>query len=125
MRSKVAGGTRIYDNGVKRTAQSVRYELITPIGMRRVAEAAHAGAEKYGAYNVEQGLPISVFANHALAHIYAYLSGDRSEDHLGHAAWNMLFACHSEERHPELNTDLRAAGCTAPKPEPKTEEAPE
>jgi len=115
MKSKVEEGIQTYDSGVKRSAQKTRYELITPVGMRRVAEAAHVGAEKYGAFNVEKGLPISVFINHALAHCYAYLAGDRSEDHLGHAAWNLLYACDSEELHPELNGDLRAKGCKPPK----------
>lgn len=52
--------------------------------------------------------------NHAIAHLYAYLSGDRSEDHLAHAAWNCLAACHSEELWPELNKNLRTAGCKPP-----------
>lgn len=111
---KVADGIATYGAGARRTAKDVRFELLSPIGMRRVAMASHEGAEKYGAFNVEKGLPISVFLNHALSHIYAYLEGDRSEDHLGHAAWNMLFACHSEETWPELNGDLRGPGCKAP-----------
>lgn len=111
---EVADGIATYGAGAKRTAKDVRFELLTPIGMRRMAMASHEGAEKYGPLNVEKGLPISVFLNHALSHIYSYLAGDRSEDHLGHAAWNLAFACHSEEIWPELNTDLRGPGCKAP-----------
>jgi hypothetical protein len=93
---------------------NTRYDLISPIGLRRVAEACHEGAVKYGAFNHEKGLPISVYLNHAMAHISKYLAGDRSEDHLGHASFNLLFACHSEELWPHLNGDLRGPGCTPP-----------
>jgi hypothetical protein len=115
MFSKRKDGVAEYQTGVKRSALNVRYDLLTPVGLRRVAEAAHEGAVKYGEFNCEKGLPISVYLNHALNHIFLYLGGDRSEDHLGHAAWGLLFACHSEELNPELNTDLRAEGCRMPK----------
>ena len=111
---KVADGIATYGAGARRTAKDVRFELLSPIGLRRMAMASHEGAEKYGAFNVEKGLPISVFLNHALSHIYAYLEGDRSEDHLGHAAWNLCFSCHSEELWGSLNDDLRGPGCKAP-----------
>jgi hypothetical protein len=123
-RPKVAGGIATYGKGAKRTAKDVRFELLSPVGLRRMAQASHEGAEKYGPYNVERGLPISVFLNHALSHVYAYLEGDRSEDHLGHAAWNLLFSCHSEEVWPELNDDLRQAGCKPP-PAAKVQEVAE
>lgn len=56
------------------------------------------GAEKYGEHNWEKGFPMGSILNHAIAHVYAYLSGDRTEDHLGHAATNLLMACHTEEK---------------------------
>jgi hypothetical protein len=112
---KVADGIATYGAGAKRSAKDVRFDLLSPIGLRRIAQAAHVGAEKYGPLNVEKGLPISVFLNHALSHIYSYLAGNRgAEDDLSHACWNLLFAMHSEELWPELNNDLRGPGCTAP-----------
>jgi hypothetical protein len=121
---KVNGGIATYGRGAKRTAKDVRFELLSPIGLRRMAQASHEGAEKYGSFNVEKGLPISVFLNHALSHIYAYREGDRSEDHLSHAGWNLMFACHSEEVWPELNNDLRQPGCKPP-PAAKAQEVTE
>jgi hypothetical protein len=111
---RISGQVATYGSGAKRSAKDVRFELLSPIGLRRMAQASHDGAEKYGALNVERGLPISVFLNHALSHIYAYLEGDRSEDHLSHAAWNLCFSMHSEELWPHLNKDLRQAGCKPP-----------
>lgn len=62
-------------------------------------------------------MDIATLLNHALRHIYKYLSGDRTEDHLGHASWNLLGACHSEELWPHLNANLRGPGCTPPEQE--------
>lgn len=108
-----------FETGAKRSKLEARYDLLSPIGLRRAAEAAHEGAEKYGEYQNEMGLPVTVYLNHALAHIYQYLAGDRTEDHLGHAGWNLLFACHSEELLPQLNEDtLRTQGCKPP-PNPR------
>lgn len=104
-----------FPSGAKRSTLEARYDLLSPVGMRRAAEAADHGEKKYGQYNCERGLTVGTYLNHALAHIYDYLSGDRSEDHLGHAAWNLLFACHSEEVTPELNEGtLREPGCKPP-----------
>lgn len=75
------------------------------------------GAEKYGEHNWLKGQPITEMLNHAIKHCYAYLGGNRDEDHLAHAAWNLLGAIHSEEMWPHLNTDLCGPGCTPPEQE--------
>lgn len=62
-------------------------------------------------------MPVHDILNHAIAHLYQYLSGDRTEDHLAHAAWNCFAAMHSEEVWPNLNVGtLRLAGCKPPGP---------
>lgn len=108
------GGLTQCMTGAVRSNEGVkaRYELISPIGLRRVAETYGEGAAKYGDKNWEMGFPISDILRHALQHIYNYLGGDRNEDHLAHAAWNLLAAMHSEELWPHLNGDLRGPGCT-------------
>lgn len=83
-------------------AESVRYDLITPIGLRRLAETCAEGAAKYGDFNWHKGIPASVMLNHAIRHIYLWLEGDAGEDHLAHAAWNILGVCHFEELMPEM-----------------------
>ena len=60
-------------------------------------------------------MPVHDLLNHALRHVYLYLSGDRSEAHLPHAAWGLLAAIHSETLWPHLNAHtLRGPGCTPP-----------
>jgi hypothetical protein len=102
------GGTQFSTGAVRSgDANTVMYQLISPIGMRRLAETMKEGFDKYGAYNWERGMPIGDILNHGLRHIFQYLSGDRSEDHLAHAAWNLFASMHMEESHPELDHGLR------------------
>ena len=108
---------KTFNSGAVRSAdrRQERYDLISPVGLRRLAEACHEGAEKYSDYNWERGMPVNDILNHCISHLYSYLSGDRSEDHLAHAAWNCFAAMHSEEIWPEINAGtLRASGCVPP-----------
>lgn len=103
------GGTQ-FETGAVRSADKVgvMYHLITPIGLRRIAETYKEGFDKYGAFNWERGMPIGDILNHAIAHIYDYLEGKpTNEDDLAHAAWNLLAAMHMEETHPHLDHQLR------------------
>jgi hypothetical protein len=83
-------------------ADETRFDLIPQVGLRRVAETCAEGAAKYGERNWEAGIPASVMLNHALRHLHLYLVGDAAEDHLAHAAWNILALCDYEERRPHV-----------------------
>jgi len=100
----MSNGMVRYESGAVRSsdAENERWDLITPFGLRRLAETCAEGARKYGDRNWEKGMPASVMLNHAIRHLYLYLSGDTSEDHLAHAAWNVLAVCHFEEVMPEM-----------------------
>ena len=74
-----------------------RYDLITPIGLRRLAQHYENGARKYGDRNWEKGQPLSRYLDAAIRHTYAYIAGAREEDHLAAAAWNILAAIHTQE----------------------------
>jgi len=96
-------------------AEATRYDLISPIALAAVAETYAEGAAKYSDFNWEKGMPIHDLLNHGIRHIYLYLSGDRSEPHLAHAAWNLMASIHSEKCWPHLNVGtLRGPGCTPP-----------
>lgn len=106
-----------FDTGAVRSADrdAERWDLISPIGLKALAKTYAEGAAKFGANNWENGMPVTDLLNHGIAHIYAFLAGDRTEDHLGHAAWNLLGAIHSLEQWPELNQGLlRGPGGTCP-----------
>lgn len=104
----IVNDIKVLSTGAKRESKTdkTRYDLMPALGLRRVAETLAEGAENYGVGNWEKGMPVDQFLNHAIAHIYDYLKGDRSEDHLGHAACNLLMAIDSEERWPLLNEEL-------------------
>lgn len=74
-----------------------RYDLITVIGLKRLAGVYERGAEKYADRNWEKGMPISRFIDSGLRHIFNHIEGLRDEDHLAQAAWNILAAIHIEE----------------------------
>lgn len=106
-----------YETGAVRSADcdNVRYDLISPIGIAALARTYAEGAEKFGQFNWENGMPVTDLLNHAIAHLFKFLGGDRSEDHLGHAAWNVLGAIHSMEMWPHLNAELlRGPNCAPP-----------
>lgn len=120
MAAKQVDGEMVrYETGSVRSSavEDYRYDLITPIGLAAVARTCAEGAQKYGDHNWEKGQPVSDILNHAIKHLYDFLSGDRSEDHLGHAAWNVMAAIHTCEVHPELARGLRKPGCLPPEEE--------
>lgn len=104
----LAEPVEIHPSGAKREVfDEVRYDLISPIAMRRIAETYAEGSIKYGDRNWEKGLPFSNILNHVLAHIYEYMDGasldDDAEDNLAHAAWGLIALMHYEREHPECN----------------------
>lgn len=115
-----------YETGAVRSTDcnEVRYDLISPIGLEALARTYAEGAKKFGEFNWENGMPAVDLINHALRHIFVFLSGNRDEDDLGHAAWNIIGAIHSLKTWPELNdARLRGTGCTVP-PSAKRPAAP-
>lgn len=93
-----------YSTGAVRSsdANGVRYDLVSPIGLRRVAETCKEGSLKYDDWNWLKGFPMSDVLNHCMRHIELWRSGDTSEDHLAHAAWNLFALMHFEETRPDL-----------------------
>jgi len=94
-----SGERREYSTGSVRDRQrgKGRYDLFSPIAMRRIADVYEKGAVKYAARNWEKGQPIAAsFLDSALRHIYQNLEGLRDEDHLAQAAWNLIAAIHVE-----------------------------
>ncbi len=49
------------------------------------------GAEKYGADNW-RNIDVNDHLNHLIIHAYAYLSGDRSDEHLSHVMCRAMMA---------------------------------
>ena len=97
---KDSGSRQTFASGAQRDAQSVekgRYDLISPIAMKRLAIILAKGALRYSDRNWEKGMPISRYIDSAIRHLSQYIEGKRDEDHLGQAFWNIHSALHGEE----------------------------
>ena len=68
-----------------------RLDLVDPLAILEVAKVLKEGADKYGANNWKR-ISLDDHLNHLLVHVYAYLAGDRSAEHLSHATCRALFA---------------------------------
>lgn len=79
-----------------------RCDLLPAAAILRLARHFEAGAVKYGDRNWEKGIPIHSFIDSAIRHTMKYLDGQKDEDHLCAAAWNLMCAMWMEEKHPEL-----------------------
>jgi hypothetical protein len=124
-----------FASGAKRSGdcKTERWDLISPLALRRLAAVYDEGAKKYGEKNWELGMGIGGLLNHAIRHCYLYLGGDDSEDHLSHALWNLAAAVHSQEMAEagvepwaEMNKNHRRhPGCVAHLPPAAVSIAPQ
>lgn len=96
---KDSGERQKFDTGaVRDTAEGKgRYDLVSPIAIRRLAVVLEKGAKKYQSRNWEKGMPLGRFLDSAKRHIDQYLEGHRDEDHLGQAMFNIMGCIHVEE----------------------------
>lgn len=94
--------------GGKQSETPYRFDLIDPLALFRLAQVLGYGANKYDAWNW-LGVPAIDSINHAIQHLYAYLAGDQSDDHLGHAFTRVHFALaqhlgRTKSNLPEVHT---------------------
>jgi len=96
---KDSGQRQEFETGSRRDTRAGkgRYDLLPPLAIRRVAMHFENGAAKYQERNWEKGQPQSRYLDSALRHLFTYLEGQRDEDHLAAAAWNVLCMIHGEE----------------------------
>lgn len=90
----------VTQNGASRSTDSGkgRFDLISVHAIMRVAKHYENGAKKYKDRNWEAGMSMSRYISSALRHLFKYIGGDRSEDHLAAAAWNVFAMMDHEER---------------------------
>ena len=74
-----------------------RYDLISPIALRKLAIHYENGAKKYADRNWELGSPLSRYLNSAKRHLEMFQEGCRAEDHLAATVWNCFSILHTIE----------------------------
>lgn len=102
---KDSGQREVFESGMIRDSRvgKGRFDLISPIALRRLALVYEKGALKYSPRNWEKGAPLSRFLDATLRHLNQFKEGMRDEDHLAQAAWNIFAMMHFEELRPDLN----------------------
>jgi hypothetical protein len=80
----------------------LRYDLVSPIGLRRLAARYALGAERYGDHNYLRGIESSNIINHMMAHLENFRAGRRDDDNLAAIAWAAFTLMHYEETRPHL-----------------------
>jgi hypothetical protein len=79
------------DKGAGQSRVDARFDLIDGKSMFAMAAVLHTGAEKYGADNW-RGIDVDDHLNHLIMHAYAFLAGDRTDEHLSHIMCRAMFA---------------------------------
>lgn len=119
MTIKDSGDRTQFSTGAVRDISSGkgRFDLIPPLPLQRIAVHFENGAKKYGEHNWENGIPLGSFLDSAMRHINKYRSGERDEDHLVAAAWNLLCMIDTEARilSGDLPAELDNGGYTKPR----------
>lgn len=92
----------VNEKGGKQSHIPVRFDLIDAKALFKEAAVLHEGAQKYGENNWRL-ISVEEHLNHALMHIYAWLSGDRSDEHLSHIMCRATFAQGVEIANEEAN----------------------
>jgi hypothetical protein len=97
------GGTEKYVTGAVREATTGRgrFDLIPPYPIKRLACHYEAGAKKYLDRNWEKGIKLARFIDSTERHINSFKDGDRTEDHLAAALWNLCGYLHTEREIAE------------------------
>ena len=97
--TKDSGERRKFNTGAQRDVVDGkgRYDLISPIMIERLAKLLQRGAEKYNDRNWEKGMPLSVYMDSGMRHLFKFLEGHRDEEHLIAAIWNLQALLHIEE----------------------------
>ena len=79
------------EKGGKQSDTPYRFDLIDAKAMFRLAQVMAYGAKRYAPNNWRL-ITKEDHINHALQHLYAYLAGDKQDDHLGHALARIMMA---------------------------------
>lgn len=95
---KDSGKRQNFKTGSKRDTNEgkPRYDLITPIGLYRLAMHYANGAVKYGDDNWTKGQPLRRYIESAERHIQKLKLGYTDEDHEAAIAWNILAYIHTK-----------------------------
>lgn len=99
-----SGDRTAFDTGAVRDMHEGkgRLDLLPCSAILELSKHCENGALKYGERNVDKGIPQHSFIDSGLRHLFKYLRGDRDENHLVAALWNIAWAVNQEVEKPEM-----------------------
>lgn len=110
------------EDGGRQSETLYGFHLLPVRAIFAAAQVAKYGADKYDETVDERNytlIPPRDHINHCIAHLYAYLAGDTTDDHLGHAVVRAMFAYETdimgkEKRDEQANAaDIGGGSVTA------------
>lgn len=91
------------DDGTKQADLPYAFHYLDPQALFAMARVMHEAAEKYGPPEGNwRKISIEDHLNHMISHAYAYLAGDRSDDHLAHMACRAMGALQVSLQKPAV-----------------------
>lgn len=92
------------DQGGRQHARPYRMQAIPPKAILEVGKVRYIGFNELGYEDENYKLiPKEEHVGRALTHIFAWLSGDKSNDHLSHSCTRLLFALEMELEDQEYD----------------------
>lgn len=97
--------------GLRYNDDKVRYDLLEPYAIQKLAEVFTTGAKKYADHNWLKGLKWSNITSSLKRHLAAYEQGEDYDKessllHASHIAWNAMALLSHYKYHPDLDDRL-------------------
>lgn len=104
-RIKDSGSRTEFETGAVRDMHEGkgRCDLLPPNALLRLARHFENGVVKYGDRNWEKGIPENSFIDSGLRHIFKYMAGEKDENHLIAAVWNLICLVETEMKNERIN----------------------